>query len=183
MTSSPRRLHLRWSGVVLGILLIGLLDYLTGLELGFFVFYFGPIILAAWWFSTRDTIAIAVLSACIWFAADAYAGHEYTHPAFAVWNTLIRFTAFLMMGWAVVHNRKLLEKERKTSADLARALDEVQVLRGLLPTCAWCKRIKDEEGNWESLESYITHHTDARFSHGMCDSCAQRLLEEAGQTV
>jgi CheY-like chemotaxis protein len=68
------------------------------------------------------------------------------------------------------HSAELLAR-MKTHIDLKRARDEIKTLRGLLPTCAWCRRIRNEEGKWESIEKYVQEHTEADFSHGMCPDC------------
>ena len=54
--------------------------------------------------------------------------------------------------------------------------EEVKILRGLLPICAVCKNIRDDEGSWGSLELYIDRHSEARFTHGMCPNCKQSQL-------
>ena len=54
---------------------------------------------------------------------------------------------------------------------LRRAQQEIRTLRGFLPTCAHCKKIRDEQGLWHDLESYITEHSEAQFSHGLCPDC------------
>jgi DNA-binding NarL/FixJ family response regulator len=64
--------------------------------------------------------------------------------------------------------------EQKT-AELQAALDEIKVLQGIIPICAKCKKIKDDEGYWNNLESYIEKHSDAQFSHGICQDCAEEL--------
>jgi K+-sensing histidine kinase KdpD len=55
------------------------------------------------------------------------------------------------------------------------ALEQVRTLTGLLPICAWCKKIRDEEGRWQQLERYISLHSDAKFTHGLCEECGSRL--------
>ncbi len=52
---------------------------------------------------------------------------------------------------------------------------EIQTLRGLIPICAKCKKIRDEEGAWNQLEAYIEEHSDALFSHGICGDCADEM--------
>ena len=57
-------------------------------------------------------------------------------------------------------------------AELERALERrVRVLEGLLPICSFCKKIRNDSGDWERLEAYITHRSDASFSHGVCPVC------------
>jgi len=51
-------------------------------------------------------------------------------------------------------------------------------LHGLLPICASCKKIRDEKGNWQALESYISGHSEAEFSHSICPTCAQSLYPD-----
>ena len=61
---------------------------------------------------------------------------------------------------------------------LQEALAEVKTLKGLIPICAWCKNIRDDEGYWERLEAYISKHTDAIFTHGICPGCYEKHKEE-----
>ncbi len=70
--------------------------------------------------------------------------------------------------------RAELERERLISR-LERALTEIRTLRGILPICAHCKRIRDDRGYWEQLEVYLREHADLEFSHGLCPDCANEL--------
>jgi len=58
-------------------------------------------------------------------------------------------------------------------------LEELQTLRGLIPICAQCKKIKDSKGYWRSVEEYLINHPNADFTHGYCPECARKFLEEA----
>jgi len=64
-------------------------------------------------------------------------------------------------------------------AELEEALAQVKQLKGLLPICAYCKRIRDDGNYWQQLEGYITRHSNARFTHGICPECFERLKAEA----
>lgn len=55
---------------------------------------------------------------------------------------------------------------------------EINTLSGLLPICAWCKKIRDDHGYWKQIESYLQTRTQARFSHGVCPECMARLMAE-----
>lgn len=75
-----------------------------------------------------------------------------------------------------VSDRKSAEQERELLIQkLREALAKVKTLSGLLPICASCKKIRDERGNWRSLELYIRDHTEADFSHGICPDCRKKL--------
>jgi ligand-binding sensor domain-containing protein len=69
---------------------------------------------------------------------------------------------------------------RKTNTELTKTLDQVKTLEGLLPICAYCKKIRDDSGYWQQVETYISRRTDAQFSHGYCPECYQKLCRELG---
>lgn len=73
--------------------------------------------------------------------------------------------------------RAAAERERLIQ-ELQDALREVRMLSGLLPICSSCKRIKDEQGGWSNLERYISDHSEAEFTHGICPDCARRLYPD-----
>ena len=64
-------------------------------------------------------------------------------------------------------------------AELRRVQREIRTLRGILPTCAHCKKIRDEKGIWHSIESYISQHSEAHFSHGICPDCISIYFPDA----
>lgn len=75
-------------------------------------------------------------------------------------------------------NSHTLDELRATVTDLKHALDEVRTLRGILPICAGCKRIRDDKGYWHQVEAYISDHSEAAFSHGLCAECLAKLYPE-----
>ncbi len=66
----------------------------------------------------------------------------------------------------------------KSMRDLERAAASIRTLKGLVPICSSCKKIRDDKGFWQQLEVYVSEHTEADFSHGMCDECAAHLLDK-----
>jgi response regulator RpfG family c-di-GMP phosphodiesterase len=72
--------------------------------------------------------------------------------------------------------RKAREGElRRSNDELQKALRDVKVLRGLIPICASCKKIRNDAGFWQQLEEYIGEHSEAEFSHGICQPCVKKL--------
>jgi GAF domain-containing protein len=71
------------------------------------------------------------------------------------------------------HVMALLEL-RRVSARMAESLEKVKTLHGLLPICAWCKRIRDDRGYWSQVEAYLHAHTGADFTHGICPDCFKK---------
>jgi PAS domain S-box-containing protein len=75
-----------------------------------------------------------------------------------------------------IRERKRVEQEReKLIAELQDALDQVQTLRGLVPICASCKKIRDDHGFWHQVEVYVRDHSLAEFSHSICPDCMEKL--------
>ena len=73
--------------------------------------------------------------------------------------------------------RKQDEAEREhLISELKGALAEVKTLSGLLPICSGCKKIRDDQGYWNRIETFISEHSDAQFSHGICPDCAQKYF-------
>ncbi len=70
------------------------------------------------------------------------------------------------------------QEQRALSERLQAALKHIKILNGLLPICANCKKIRDDRGYWQQIETYLSSHTDATFSHGICPDCMEKLYPE-----
>lgn len=106
------------------------------------------------------------------------------HAVYFIFFTLFELSigiSYLMM------NNQALESELHQSKnslhdsiqELEKALSEIKTLSGLLPICASCKKIRDDNGYWNQIESYIENHSQALFSHGICPECAEKLYKDA----
>ena len=71
-------------------------------------------------------------------------------------------------------NRELTERNE----ELQQALAQIQTLRGLIPICASCKKIRDDAGYWQQVDVYLREHTQAEFTHGLCPDCAAKLYPD-----
>ena len=85
----------------------------------------------------------------------------------------------------ITERKKVEEELRQSSAELAKsneklqdALANIKTLSGMLPICSYCKKIRDDKGYWDQVDSYITKHTETVFSHGMCPECAEKAMKE-----
>ncbi|MBA3014829.1 MAG: response regulator [Proteobacteria bacterium] len=74
--------------------------------------------------------------------------------------------------------RQYLKEREKLITELHAALNKVKQLSGFLPICASCKKIRNDKGYWQQIESYIRAHSEAEFSHGICPDCAYKLYPE-----
>ena len=163
---------------VLLVLFLGYIDYWTGIELEMFIFYFIPIALTARSLGLWPSCFIAVESALVWLIADYCSAHVYSNYWIQLWHVATRLGAMLFIAHLVSQIRNILLEEQKISEALRTALADVKTLTGLLPICAWCKKIKNDNGYWQQLENYISQHSDATFTHGLCEECAAKLLRE-----
>ena len=71
-------------------------------------------------------------------------------------------------------NNELTQK----NLELEKALQEVKTLRGIIPICSACKKIRNDDGYWNQIESYISQHSEAEFSHSICPDCAKKLYPD-----
>ena len=83
--------------------------------------------------------------------------------------------ALIIPLWVIIRDISRLEK---TTARLQKALDNIRTLEGLLPMCANCKSIRDDEGYWQQVEVYIRDHSEAKLSHSICPDCATKLYPD-----
>jgi len=80
--------------------------------------------------------------------------------------------ALIVPLWIIIRDVSRLEE---TTARLQGALDNIKTLEGLLPICANCKNIRDDDGYWHQVEVYVRQHSNAKFSHSICPECADQL--------
>jgi two-component system, OmpR family, response regulator VanR len=79
-----------------------------------------------------------------------------------------------------VYENSLQQKREleKSNQKLSEALETIKTLHGIIPICAHCKKIRDDEGAWNQMEAYISRHSEAKFSHSICPKCAEELYPE-----
>lgn len=104
---------------------------------------------------------------------DARLTRQRTLIAAAVVVSLVLLLLYL-------HRRRSEQRYRQQAERLSEALLTAKTLRGLLPVCAECKRIRDEGGAWHTMEHYIMERSDANFTHGYCPTCSNAMLNSGG---
>ncbi len=154
-------------------LAVSFFDFLAGPVVFFPILFVIPVTLMAWNCGLRIALVLgAVLCVIRFFIQYAGWGIPHTLPV-AVINASLRLGVLLFITYLVGR------LSQQTQALRAR----VRTLEGILPTCAFCKDIRDESGNWQEIEDYVTSRTAARFSHGVCPECAKEhygdILEKA----
>ena len=93
------------------------------------------------------------------------------------WNATADIDRQLIFSVArdITGPKRVEEERERLLIELRIALAEVKELREILPICMYCKRIRDDANYWQTVEAYISHHTHARFSHGICPACYEKV--------
>jgi GAF domain-containing protein len=99
-------------------------------------------------------------------------GGDFTNDDASVAETLGDLASIALQ------NSIYLDKLNGKNTALEHAISEIKTLRGIIPICMYCKEIRDDEGYWNQLEKYLSLHTDAQLSHGICDKCMEKLYPE-----
>ena len=128
--------------------------------------YVLPVALSAWSNHRRTAYALAVLLPCSRLSFFVY-WNEMDDFVYGVFNASVRIVVLLIVV-------RLADLARQT-AELGRRMT---VLEGILPMCASCRKIRNTEGAYEPLETYISKHTETQFSHGICPDCMKKLYPE-----
>ena len=129
---APNRLrHLRLIEVSSIAILLGLgwLDYVTGYEFGFFIFYFIPVSITTWYAGRGSGIAMAGASAVAWYLSDLLAHHPYSKGYFLYWETFMRLASFLTTALTLAKIRENSAKERQLNTELCRVREENHRMR------------------------------------------------------
>ncbi|MGE0474554.1 MAG: hypothetical protein AB7P17_13045 [Nitrospirales bacterium] len=149
--------------VILAILiLVG--DYLSGPVIQFPILYLLPVSLAAWYNELVWALVFAMVLPIIRFYFVIIIWGIPWGLGESLINTLIRI--LVLSAFALLTYR--------TAEQTRRLAQRVRVLEGILPVCSFCKKIRDLQGQWHSMESFITERSEATFSHGFCPECGER---------
>jgi hypothetical protein len=105
------------------------LDYVTGYDFGFFIFYFIPVSMAAWLLGRRAGVGFALASGACWFLSDRLANHPYSNAFFIYWETAMRLASYLTTALTLARIRADTVDRQRLEASLAAALGELERLR------------------------------------------------------
>lgn len=105
-------------------------------------------------------------------------GIDYITKPFMAEEVLARIRAHLSVKRLQTELVEQNTRLKQLNEELQHALKEIKVLKGILPICSNCRKIRDEKGAWEPLETYVQTHTDTDFSHGVCPDCAKKLYPD-----
>lgn len=148
-------------------LLMSCCDFLAG-PIVFFPFLFViPVALMAWNCGLRTALWLGAVLCLIRFCIQCAWGIPYALPV-AIINAIIRLAILFFITFLC----------GRLSAQTQALRARVRTLEGLLPTCAHCKDIRDENGEWQQIEEYVTSRSEARFTHGICPKCVAQHFSD-----
>lgn len=111
------------------LLLIGWLDYVTGYELGFFIFYFIPVAISSWYCGRRLGLQVAFGSALVWYLSDKYTHHPYSNAYFIYWEMFMRLLSFLTTTMTISRIRTMVLNEERLLSELLALKRELEFFR------------------------------------------------------
>jgi hypothetical protein len=145
------RRGLALAGCFLLLGMLGWLDYLTGYEMSFFVFYSVPVGIAAWYVGRWPAIGVALGATVSWLLADYFGGAKYSAPFFYYWNSTIHFLAFIINAVTIAKIKSDLDRRYALAAELESAREALRTMSALLPACPACGKPRDaSEGDRET---------------------------------
>ena len=152
--------------IIAAIIVLGI-DYITGKNIDFPIVYALPVGLAAWGNQKNTAYGMAILLPLM-RVGFYFPWHETGSFPVALFNAPIKELVLVLYAYLI-----------DRTAWQARALEKkVSALEGILPICASCKRIRNERGEYEQIEKYVTEHSEASFTHGICPDCAGKLYPD-----
>jgi len=143
----------------------------------FLWFYFFPI--AAFYLVGKKEGGVWVLISLILSTVFLLTPIVYEYKIGIVIRFLVTYSMVSILAFGLEYSRSLYyQKLMLEKKSLENALNEIKTLKGIIPICSYCKKIRDDEGVWNKLEAYVHSHSEAEFSHGVCPECYKKQMEE-----
>jgi integral membrane sensor domain MASE1 len=174
---------LLWLAVLgLGLCIFGRWN-LRGIDTGYLAYLtIPPLVWAAFRFGRYGATATLVLMSGLAVLGTAQGHGPFVRPtlnqSLILLQTFVGVVAVMTLALVAVlaERRQAEEAQAHLVGQLQQALNEIKTIRGMIPVCAWCKKIRTDAGAWEQMEYYLSKHLDATFTHGACPECAEKML-------
>jgi hypothetical protein len=151
--------------------LLGWLDYVTGYEMSFFVFYSVPVGIAAWYVGRWPAIGLALAATVTWLLADYFSGAKYSAPFFYYWNSVIHFLAFIINAVTIAKIKNDLDLRHVLAAELESTREMVRTVSALLPACPACGKPRDRAGDKGETEIAAFARVHPELTGILCADC------------
>jgi integral membrane sensor domain MASE1 len=158
---------------------------LRGIDTGYLAYMtIPPLVWAAFRFGRYGATATLVLMSglAVWGTAQGHG--PFVRPtlnqSLILLQTFVGVVTVMTLALVAVLAERQQAKEEQTRlvGQLQQALGEIKTIRGMIPVCAWCKKVRTDTGAWQQMEYYLSQHLDATFSHGACPECVKKIAAE-----
>jgi hypothetical protein len=168
----------RFSAGLVFVLLVYELAVGGGEGYAFLWFYFFPIALFFLFGAKEGAVWVAaslgIMAAFLFLGLGTYDYGVGVSVRFFLTYGIVAVISFALESSRGHYYSELLNEKRS----LEEVLGQVKTLRGLLPLCSYCKKVRDDQGYWNQIEAYVAEHSHADFSHGICPECARRYYPD-----
>ena len=171
MPQTAKKKRFAFAGCLVLLVLFGWVDYITGYEMGFFVFYSLPVGLAAWYLGQWPAVGMALAASLTWWLADHLAGQRYSSIFYSYWNTAIHFSSFLINAVTFAKIKSSLDQRHRLADDLARTREQLRQVATLLPICPTCRKPLNPESLRQKTEAYLDSSPAAEIAETRCETC------------
>jgi hypothetical protein len=168
----------RFVGTVIIAIALLMLDAITPMGLGIWLLQVALMWITSRWANRRQILVIAVLCSTFTALAFWWSPNAGVETWISATNLLLSVGAVCAIAHTAILQRTAEEARRRASEQAAASEAQIKILAGLLPICSSCKKIRNEDGEWEQLEAYISTRSEARFSHGFCKPCMAQLYPD-----
>ena len=152
--------------LILSVLILWI-DYITGPEIEFPILFIIPVVLITWYRKLRCGILFSVTLPVITVYYN-WLWHDNTAICYILINTVIRVMVLVIFSFLI----------SVIKAQQLRLSKRVDTLEKILPICSYCKRIREKDDSWHTIEEYFSSNTESRFSHGLCPDCARKYYKD-----
>lgn len=121
--------------------------------------------------------AVWCFSIISFFIIMTFGSFGYTYPPHIIFRFIAIFAIVSSLACIMeLLRERYFRKLKEEKLALEKALGEIRMLKGMVPICASCKKIRNDQGFWTQIEQYMKEHSDVEFSHGICPECAEKLF-------
>lgn len=167
-------------GLCLALLaVLGWVDYATGYELGFFVFYSLPVGLAAWYVGRWPAVFVALAASVTWWLADYLSGAKYSSPFYYYWNSTVHFLSFVINAVTIAKIKSDLDRRHALALQLEAARQALRSVAPLLAVCPRCGARRGGNLQAKSPPAPLTEQIHPELKVALCSDC--RASDSAGQ--
>jgi hypothetical protein len=163
------------------IIAIGYLDYVSGFKFSLFPLYLIPVIVISWHENIGIVTLSSIMASAIITIKDVHSALGLNKGTYFYWDISIKVLILFLIGYTFWKIRNLMAEKDQLNIRLQQSLTEIQELRQMIPICAWCHSVRNDQGFYEKIETYLSKVTGSQLTHGICPSCTEKYYGQFGK--